>query len=510
MRQSLLNSSTSSVDDAFDERAALWSPQENLLRSSPLISPNGSIRKPTPSAKQGTIKSSVFNLANTILGTGCLACPYACKLLGVGGFVILMLFSALLADYAIKVLFVSVEKLQVERARYPTLGRRTMGSFGEYLSSLVVTLQQCGACIGYMVIIGDVLQPIAALSGWEWTCHRWILQLALLVCVIFPLCLLPTMSSLKYVSFASLILIISCVLGIVANGFLVLDDPSRRNDLLHPNVTHSNSVCKKSDINTTSFYFSETYQDVYHQHLNTTAMDDTMRMFPVHLGNALSALPIISFAFLCHQNTFPIYKELKNASPTKMATVGHYSISICCFVYLMSGIMGYYTFLDNTKSDLLINFSVTGTYFSMVMDIVRTGFGIACVLSYPLMVWEARHNIDVLLFGNRKYQFWRNFGLNLGILSVCGAIGMTVQDLDVVLGFVGSTCSPLMVFVLPALFYLKSDDENKLQWKNWKVLCMLGWGLFLIPACLFCWTLGNFFCTNGAETKTKLCEAFGY
>ena len=64
-----------------------------------------------------------------------------------------MLFSALLADYAIKVLFVSVEKLQVERARYPTLGRRTMGSFGEYLSSLVVTLQQCGACIGYMVII---------------------------------------------------------------------------------------------------------------------------------------------------------------------------------------------------------------------------------------------------------------------------------------------------------------------------------------------------------------------
>ena len=416
-----------------------------------------------------------------------------------------MIFSAILADYAIKVLFVSVEKLQVERPRYPTLGRRTMGSFGEYLSSLVVTLQQCGACIGYMVIIGDVLQPIAALSGWEWTCHRWILQLGLLVCVIFPLCLLPTMSSLKYVSFASLLLIISCVLGIVVNGFLVVSDPSLRQELLHPtsvgggghNVCHTNTTLTllhhptypTSHASSPSPSAGSNSSSPTPSSLSPTSVPGHMRMLPLHWGDALSALPIISFAFLCHQNTFPIYKELKHATPSKMATVGHYSIGICCFVYIMSGVMGYYTFLDDTKSDLLINFAVSGTYFSAVMDVVRTGFGIACVLSYPLMVWEARHNIDVLLFGNRPYAFWRNFCLNLGILSACGAIGMLVQDLDVVLGFVGSTCSPLMVFVLPALFYLiPSAKETRLPTfvcANAKVIFMLSWGVFLIPACLF-------------------------
>jgi amino acid permease len=510
MKATLLNSDyteRSVVEDIDHQlRDALWSPAADTRHS--LVSPGGSIRPEKSTTKQGTTKTSVFNLANTILGSGTLACPYACKLLGVGGFIFLMVFSALLADYAIRILFVSVDTLKVERPRYPTLGRRTMGSFGEYFSSMVVTLQQCGACIGYMVIIGDVLQPIIALTGYEWACHRWIIQLFLLVSVIFPLCLLPTMSSLKYVSFASLVLIWSAVLAIVINGFLVIENPDRRQELLHPTAGSFIDVC-----NTSSASPSSTSNITFTPSSSTSITSvEHMRMFPESIGDVLAALPIISFAFLCHQNTFPIYKELKDASPNKMAIVGHYSIAICCFVYIMSGLMGYYTFLEDTESDLLRNFRVTGTYYSGVMDVVRTGFGISCVLSYPLMVWEARHNLDVLIFGIRPYEFWRNFGLNVGILGVCGAIGMTVKDLDVVLGFVGSTCSPVMVFVLPALFYLVPSKKSCCRCVNIKAIFMLLWGLFLIPACLFVWSLSNFVCKKGEESSAshELCVTFGF
>ena len=43
-----------------------------------------------------------------------------------------------------------------------------------------------------------------------------------------------------------------------------------------------------------------------------------MRMLPEGVGQILSALPILAFAFLCHQNSFPIYKELINPNPERM------------------------------------------------------------------------------------------------------------------------------------------------------------------------------------------------
>ena len=70
-----------------------------------------------------------------------------------GVFVGLIILTALLADYAIRVLFLAVEKRGVQRPRYPSMGRAALGRSGELLSSWVVTLQQIGACIAYVVII---------------------------------------------------------------------------------------------------------------------------------------------------------------------------------------------------------------------------------------------------------------------------------------------------------------------------------------------------------------------
>jgi amino acid permease len=499
--------------DRYEEMTnALWSPPNDVRTN--LVSPGGTTVRSSSSKrheKQGTISSSVFNLCNTVLGSGTLAMGYACKRLGVIGFVLAMVFLALLADYAIEVLFLSVKKWKVQRARYPSMGRKTMGSFGENVSSWVVTVQQFGACIGYTVIIGDVLQPIAALSGLEWTCERWPLQLGLLSCVIFPLLLLPSMDSLKYVSFISLVLIWSAVIAIAVNGFLVVADPYRREELMHPRIHTSTSVCNVSSSDARHYNHSTITTPSSSSSSSSSYSIGHMNMFPNSFGDALAALPIISFAFLCHQNTFPIYNELKNASPKRMATVGHYSITICCLVYILSGIMGYYTFLSDTQSDLLRNFKVENTYFSLPMDIVRTGFGISCVLSFPLMVWEARHNLDVLLFGNRPYQFWRNFGLNFLILSLCGSIGMSVKNLDVVLGFIGSTCSPIMIFCLPALFYLV-PQKKRLTCKNFRSIFLFLWGLLLIPCCLTMWSMENFVCIKDNENGSALpsiCNVFG-
>ena len=470
---------TSSFDTAASQASvnqALWSPptdvRENLYPTPQMQSLRGSRSNDSKDNEpSGTIRSSVFNLTNTILGSGTLAMPYACKLCGVGVFVALLFFTALLADYAVRALFLAVERLRVQRPRYPSMGRAALGKPGELLSSWSVTLQQIGACIAYIVIIGDVLQPIVQLTGWgEWVCMRWPLQLFLIVFVIFPLCLLPSMDNLKYVSVVSLLLIWATVFAVVINGALVLSDPRRRNELIEAEMNATNQS-GASKICGRSRQYDLQLQDTFPLLHNTSAgggnstgggsSEDTIRMLPLGVGQILSAMPILAFAFLCHQNSFPIYKELINPSPRRMSQVGHWSISICCFVYMLSGVTGYYTFLEHTESNLLKNFPVKGTYFSLPMDAVRTGFGLSMVLSFPLMVWEARHNLDVLIFGDRPYTFWRNFGINLAIIAFTGAIGMSVGQLDQVLTVVGSTCSPLMVYVLPASFYLvAANGEN--------------------------------------------------
>ena len=46
----------------------------------------------------------------------------------------------------------------------------------------------------------------------------------------------------------------------------------------------------------------------------------------------------------------------------------------------------------------------------------------------------------------------RNLAVNVAIIAPCTAIALVVSDVDVVFGFIGSTMSPLIVFILPALF----------------------------------------------------------
>jgi hypothetical protein len=159
--------------DRDADRAAMWSPpvdlnagQRRVDSAESLESLDGGRRRGSSSSSgKGSFSSSVFNLTNTILGSGTLAMPYVCRVSGVFLFVTMLFLTALGADLAVRLLFEAVEKLNLARPRYPTLGHATYGRLGEQVAMWSVTLQQMGACIAYVVIVGDVLAPIADLSG---------------------------------------------------------------------------------------------------------------------------------------------------------------------------------------------------------------------------------------------------------------------------------------------------------------------------------------------------------
>ena len=62
--------------------------------------------------------------------------------------------------------------------------------------------------------------------------------------------------------------------------------------------------------------------------------------------------------------------------------------------------MGYIIFGSSIDADILKNYQVSGSPISSVMDAVRVGFGLSFTLSYPVVLFEARHNLDMLIFSD--------------------------------------------------------------------------------------------------------------
>lgn len=181
------------------------------------------------------------------------------------------------------------------------------------MASWAVTLQQFGACIAYTVVIADLLQPVLKQSGLGFFEERWPMQIVIMSCIVFPLCLLPTLDSLKFVSTTSITLILAVVAITVANGIYVISSGDA-DEMRH----------KLED---------ELYKEKngHYPSANETHRSDKISIYPTGM-DFLSALPIISFSFLCHQNAFPIYK-VRSCMFTE--TIFRPEILSCYFAYLV-------------------------------------------------------------------------------------------------------------------------------------------------------------------------------
>jgi amino acid permease len=160
-----------------------------------------------------------------------------------------------------------------------------------------------------------------------------------------------------------------------------------------------------------------------------------------------------------------------------MGRVSRRSLALCGAVYAMAGIFGYVCFLSSTKPDLLNNFQVSGATLSPLMDVLRLGFGFALIFSYPIVVWEARHMLvqecsresatnEAAEFnaeeagGSSEHAWLLHVLLNLSIVGSTTVLGVFTPSVLEPLHFIGATCSPLIVFILPALIFRKLQQDG--------------------------------------------------
>ncbi|CAI4211154.1 unnamed protein product [Parascedosporium putredinis] len=203
----------------------------------------------------------------------------------------------------------------------------------------------------------------------------------------------------------------------------------------------------------------------------------------------LSSLPVVVFAYTCHQNMFSILNELSDDSPSGVITVIGSSIGSAASVYTLVAITGYLTFGNDVAGNIV---SMYGS--SVASTLAKAAIVVLVTFSVPLQIHPCRASIDAVV--NWRPNGGRNkpsanapgsrpllpsasndagrqdhggshgiselrFAVITTVIIVLSYItALSVSSLDRMLAYVGSTGSTSISFILPGLFYYKISDPE--------------------------------------------------
>ncbi|MCJ1247600.1 hypothetical protein MMC30_004815 [Trapelia coarctata] len=383
--------------------------------------------------------SSVINLVNTIVGAGVLAMPLAMSHMGILLGVFIIIWSGLTAGFGLY--------LQTRCARYLDRGSASFFALSQitYPNAAVIfdaaiAIKCFGVGVSYLIIIGDLMPGVirgftSDVGGLLFLLdrHFWVTGFML---VVIPLSFLRRLDSLKYTSVVALISIGYLVILVVAH-FIKGDTMENRG---HIRVVHWGGVVP-----------------------------------------TLSSLPVIVFAFTCHQNMFSILNEISNNSHFRTTSVVFASIGLAGSIYILVATTGYLSFGNNVTGNIV------GMYPpSIASTIGKAAIVVLVMFSYPLQVHPCRASVDAVLkwrpmgkaesrnsspsragmsplLPSPKASAPRGDGMSevrfaaitTGIIVLSYIVAMTVSSLEKVLAYVGSTGSTSISFILPGLFYYK-------------------------------------------------------
>ncbi|KAF4124428.1 Amino acid permease [Geosmithia morbida] len=321
---------------------------------------------------------------------------------------------------------------------------------------MAIAVKCFGVGVSYMIIIGDLMPGVVLgfNSGADQVPylvdrHFWITAFMLLV---IPLSFLRRLDSLKYTSLISLVSI----------GYLIV-------------------------------------LVIYHFAHDPHADPSQIRVIEwASAVETLSALPVVVFAYTCHQNMFSILNEIQDNSPSSVVGVVGSSIGLAAVIYIVVSITGYMTF-GNAVVANIISMYPTG----VASTIGKAAIVVLVLFSIPLQVHPCRASLDAVskwrptsrnapgngVAGGRNSPLLSGPAISRGggaggggdhpsgvgmsdvrfavlttiILTLAYMTALSVSSLDRMLAFVGSTGSTSISFILPGLFYYKISDPDSIH-----------------------------------------------
>jgi len=226
--------------------------------------------------------------------------------------------------------------------------------------------------------------------------------------------------------------------------------------------------------------------------------------------NFISTFPVQVFAFTCAQNLFPLYNEVRNNSQKQMNIIIGGSIGSAVVTYEVIAVFGYLTFGSKVGANVIAMYPST----SLFIAIGQLAIVILVLFSYPLQVHPCRNCLDKVFHRSQseviskpvadledleeddeivnedeeahvEMSKMKHTILTAVIIASGFGIAYRVDDLQMVLSFVGSTGSTTISFILPGLFYWKlSRNDPTVKKLNMAAIALVVYGAFVFVFCL--------------------------
>uniref|UniRef100_A0AAY4D710 Sodium-coupled neutral amino acid symporter 2 n=1 Tax=Denticeps clupeoides TaxID=299321 RepID=A0AAY4D710_9TELE len=379
---------------------------------------------------------SVFNLSNAIMGSGILGLSYAMANTGIALFVILLVAVSIFSLYSVHLLLKTAN--EGGSLVYENLGYKAFGHPGKLAASLSITMQNIGAMSSYLYIVKYELPTvIEAFLGTEkeaWYTNGDYLVLLVSLLIILPLSLLKNLGYLGYTSGFSLLCMVFFLIVVSSCAFRSVGDLQEVSD---PQV-----FCLQLSGRDTRLLPSPSH------------VVERTRLNNHFLLQTVYAIPILTFAFVCHPAILPMYEELKDRSRKKMQGVANVSFLGMFIMYLLAALFGYLTFYARVEPELLHTFSKV-YQFDVVLLIVRLAVLTAVTLTVPVVLFPIRTSVNAVLWPNKEFNWIRHVMITVVLLVAVNILVIFVPTIRDIFGFIGASAAAMLIFILPSAFYIK-------------------------------------------------------
>ena len=173
---------------------------------------------------------------------------------------------------------------------------------------------------------------------------------------------------------------------------------------------------------------------------------------------SLILMCMLSNAYIAHFNAPKFLTELKNNTMSRFHQVIGWSFGASIALYATISALGFLTFGTASNGLILNNYSTKDT----LMSLSRIAVAISVTCSYPLIFVGLRDGLMDLF---KVPQTKRDDGLinkiTLGALAVVTLLASQLRDLGLVASVGGATFGTALVFVYPAIMFLKNQKGKK-------------------------------------------------
>ncbi|XP_053327670.1 putative sodium-coupled neutral amino acid transporter 11 isoform X2 [Spea bombifrons] len=211
-------------------------------------------------------------------------------------------------------------------------------------------------------------------------------------------------------------------------------------------------------------------------------------------SNAVQAVGVMSFVFMCHHACFLIYGSLEEATVTNWSRITHTSMILSLLISLQYSIFGYMSFTGLTQGDLFENYCKDDN----LATIGRFCYAITIILTYPMECFVAREVIANMFFGG-ELTYSLHLAVTLLVVCLTTAISLGSDCLGMVLELNGVLSATPLVFIIPPLCYLKLSTDHWYHMNNAIPCFILLLGIVIMPVGFAMAVLYPQECSHGRE-----------